>query len=300
MSVDTTSGPEAAPIPEAGPGSETARTGIWAAFRRHRLAMVALAVFVVLALIALFAPVLPFQDPNLQVLTDRLQGSSGSHLLGTDQLGRDQLARIVAATRISLWAALQATLVGIVLGVPVGLVAGLTGGRLDTVVSRVYDSVQSMPALILAIAIVAVFGRQLTPAMVAVGIAFSPTFYRVSRAVASTVSHETYVEASRSMGQGTAKIVFTHVLGNVAPSLIVQVSTTYAFGILAEAALSYLGLGVQPPSASLGSMMTSAAILLNTSPQLTVIPGLVIALLVLCISQVSYALEYVTSDEGMV
>jgi peptide/nickel transport system permease protein len=136
--------------------------------------------------------------------------------------------------------------------------------------------------------------------MIAVGVAFSPTFYRVTRAAASTVSRATYVEASRSMGQGTVRIVFTHVLGNVASTLIVQISTTFAFGILAEAALSYLGLGVQPPAASLGSMLTSAAILLDASPQLTILPGLVIVLLVLCVSQVSNALEYVTSDEGVV
>lgn len=274
-------------------------TGAWAAFTRHRVAAVALIVFVVIVLAALLAPLLPLPDPNIQVLTDRLQGPSGSHLIGTDELGRDELARILAATRISLWAALQATLVGMFVGIPAGLIMGLVGGRLDTVVSRVYDAVQSMPALILAIAIVAVFGRQLTPAMIAVGIAFGPTFYRVSRAAASTVSHETYVEASRSMGQSTTRIVFSHVLGNCMSNLVVQTSTAFAFGILAEAALSYLGLGVQPPSASLGSMLTSAANLLNTSPQLTIIPGLVIVLLVLCISQVSYALEFVTSDEGM-
>lgn len=276
-----------------------ASTGAWATFTRHRVAVVALVVFVVVVLAALLAPILPLPDPNAQVLTDRLQAPSGAHLLGTDELGRDQLARILAATRVSLGAALQATVVGMILGIPVGLVTGLVGGRLDAAVSRVYDAVQSMPALILAIAIVAVFGRELTPAMIAVGIAFAPTFYRVSRAAASTVSHETYVEASRSMGQSTTRIVFSHVLGNVMSNLIVQTSTTFAFGILAEAALSYLGLGVQPPSASLGSMLTSAANLLNTSAQLTIVPGLVIILLVLCISQVSYALEFVTSDEGM-
>jgi peptide/nickel transport system permease protein len=279
---------------------DSAGVTTWRAFARHRLSLLALVVFVVVVLAALTSPVLPLANPNTQVLTDRLQGPGWHHWLGTDELGRDELARILAATRISLWAALQATVVGVALGVPVGLVTGLVAGRLDTVVSRVFDAVQSMPELILAIASVAVFGRALTPAMIAVGVAFSPTFYRVTRAAASTVSRATYVEASRSMGQGTVRIVFTHVLGNVASTLIVQISTTFAFGILAEAALSYLGLGVQPPAASLGSMLTSAAILLDTSPQLTILPGLVIVLLVLCVSQVSNALEYVTSDEGMV
>ncbi|MCW2855321.1 MAG: dipeptide transport system permease protein DppC [Marmoricola sp.] len=275
----------------------SAGVGTWRSFARQRLGLVALIVFVFIVAATLLAPLLPLADPNAQVLIDRLQGPTWHHWLGTDELGRDELARLLAATRISLWAALQATVVGVALGVPIGLTTGLLGGRLDGVVSRLFDAVQSMPALMLAIASVAVFGRQLTPAMVAVGVAFSPTFYRVSRAAASTVSRETYVEASRSMGQRTTRIVFSHIIGNVASTLIVQISTTFAFGILAEAALSYLGLGVQPPAASLGSMLTSAAILLNTSPQLTLLPGLVIILLALCVSQVSNALEYLTSDE---
>jgi ABC-type dipeptide/oligopeptide/nickel transport system permease subunit len=182
-----------------------------------------------------------------------------------------------------------------VLGVPLGLATGFLGGWLDSVLSRAFDSLQSVPPLILAITTVAIFGRSLTPAMIAIGIVFSSTFYRVSRAAASTVAQETYVEASRAMGQRTHKIVLGHVVGNVSSPLIVQVSTTLAFGILAEAALSYLGLGVQPPSASLGSMLTSAANLLNGSPQLTIEPGLVIVLLVLCISLVGDALRDISS-----
>jgi len=273
------------------------RRSIWRAFARNRLSLSVLVLFVLIVLAAVFASVLPLHHPNAQSLADRLQSPSWKYPLGTDELGRDELARILAATRISLWAALQATAVGIVLGVPIGLVTGFVGGRLDSVLSRAFDTIQSIPPLILAIAIVAVLGRQLTPAMIAIGIVFSPTFYRVSRAAASTVANETYIEASRTMGQSTPRILLTHVLGNVAPALIVQTSTTFAFGILAEAALSYLGLGVQPPSASLGSMLTSAANLLNSSPLLTIEPGLMIVVLVLCISLVSDALRDLSSGE---
>jgi peptide/nickel transport system permease protein len=250
-------------------------------------------------LTSLLSPLLPLPAPNLVNLLVPLRGPSWGHLLGTDQLGRDELARILAATRISLWAALLATVTGVIIGVPLGLLTGFRGGRImDSVVSRTFDCLQSIPALILAIAIVAALGRQLTYAMIAVGIAFSPTFYRVSRAAAVTVASESYIEASRSMGQRTAKIVTTHVLGNVSAPLIALTSTTFAFGVLAEAALSYLGLGVQPPQASLGTMLSTAADLLNSSPQLTVEPGLMIMLLVLCISVIADALGDVTSGQG--
>jgi peptide/nickel transport system permease protein len=271
------------------------QTGIARAFFRRRLAVTALVVFGLVVMVALLAPILGLPDPNAQALTDRLQGPSWHHLLGTDELGRDEFVRILSATRVSLWATVQATLVGLVLGVPLGLITGYAGGWIDGVLSRTFDSIQSVPPLILAIAIVAIFGRSLTPAMIAIGIVFSPTFYRVSRAAASTVASETYVEASKAMGQRAYKIISGHVLGNVSSVLIVQTTTTLAFGILAEAALSYLGLGVQPPSASLGSMLTSAANLLNASPQLTIEPGLVIVLLVLCISLVGDALRDISS-----
>ena len=296
-------GVTAAPSPVAGTPADDSwqlgQAGTWRSFARHRAALVALVVLVLVVLTSLLAPLLELPAPNLVNLLVPLRGPSWGHLLGTDQLGRDELARILAATRISLWAALLATVTGVIIGVPLGLLTGFRGGRImDSVISRTFDCLQSIPALILAIAIVAALGRQLTYAMIAVGIAFSPTFYRVSRAAAVTVASESYIEASRSMGQRTAKIVTTHVLGNVSAPLIALTSTTFAFGILAEAALSYLGLGVQPPQASLGTMLSTAADLLNSSPQLTIEPGLMIMLLVLCISVIADALGDVTSGHG--
>jgi ABC-type dipeptide/oligopeptide/nickel transport system permease subunit len=278
-----------------GANDSSRRNSTWRAFRRRRLAFAGTSILFVIVVLAILDPVLPLHDPNLVNLNIPLRGPSWSHLLGTDQLGRDEFSRILSATRISLWAALQATVVGFFVGVPLGLSMGLRGGRIDSFVSRSFDSLQSIPPLILAIAIIAALGRELTPAMIAVGLVFSPTFYRVARASASTIANESYVEASRSMGQRTWKVVATHVVGNVSGPLIAQTSTAFAFGILAEAALSYLGLGVQPPEASLGSMLASSADLLNSSPQLTILPGLVIMFIVLCVSLSAGAIRDLTS-----
>jgi peptide/nickel transport system permease protein len=265
---------------------------------RNPVAVAALVVLVVLVLVSVVAALAPWRDPLAQALRERLQGPSLRHPLGSDELGRDQLVRLAGAAGVSLGAALVATVVGLVCGLPLGLLAGFTGGRLDGVLSRAFDALQSIPPLIFAIAVVAVLGRDLIPAMVAIGVVFSPTFFRVTRAATMTVARETYIEASRSMGGRTPRILAGHVLGNVGSAVIVQISTTLAFGILAEAALSFLGLGVQPPRASLGSMLTQAANLLNTAPQLAVEPGLVIVVLVLAITLVSDAFRDATAGEG--
>jgi peptide/nickel transport system permease protein len=295
MTVDTQRDTAA---PDTGALPVTADEGVLRTVLRNRVAVAALAVLVVLVLVSVLAALAPWRDPLAQALRERLQGPSPHHPLGTDELGRDQLVRLAGAAGVSLGAALVATVVGLVCGLPLGLLSGFTGGRLDGVLSRAFDALQSIPPLIFAIAVVAVLGRDLIPAMVAIGVVFSPTFYRVTRAATMTVARETYIEASRSMGGRTPRILAGHVLGNVGSAVIVQISTTLAFGILAEAALSFLGLGVQPPRASLGSMLTQAANLLNTAPQLAVEPGLVIVVLVLAITLVSDAFRDATAGEG--
>lgn len=297
MTTDMSALPETAE-PDVGTRPATDDDSVFRAFLRNRVAVAALVVLVVLVLVSAVAALAPWRDPLHQALRDRLQGPSLRYPLGTDELGRDQLVRLAGASGVSLGAALIATLVGLVCGLPLGLLSGFTGGRLDGVLSRGFDALQSIPPLIFAIAVVAVLGRELVPAMVAIGVVFAPTFYRVTRAAAMTVAGETYIEASRSMGGRTMRILTSHVLGNVASPVIVQISTTLAFGILAEAALSFLGLGVQPPRASLGSMLTQASNLLNTAPQLAVEPGLAIIVLVLAITLVSDAFRDATSGEG--
>jgi peptide/nickel transport system permease protein len=299
MSTDTSPRTDTSePEPQVGVATGAPDAGVLRAFLRHRPAVAALVVLAVLVVVAAIAAVAPWRDPLDQALRERLQGPGLRYPLGSDELGRDQFVRLAGAAGVSLGAAVVATVVGLVVGLPLGLLSGFTGGRLDSVLSRAFDALQSIPPLIFAIAVVAVLGRELVPAMVAIGIVFAPTFYRVTRAAAMTVARETYIEASRSMGGRTPWILTHHVLGNVASPVIVQISTTLAFGILAEAALSFLGLGVQPPQASLGSMLTQASNLLNTAPQLAIEPGLVIIVLVLAITLVSDAFRDVTSGEG--
>ncbi|QHE73308.1 ABC transporter permease [Rhodococcus sp. WAY2] len=239
-------------------------------FRRNRGAVVALVYILVLIVVAASAGLLPLQDPNIQVLGDRLQGPSAAHWLGTDPVGRDVFARLVFAARVTLLAAFQGLAVATVLGMPLGLLAGYAGGTTDSVLSRIADGLLSLPPLILALAIVGVAGPGLTNAMVAIGIVFAPRFYRVARSAAQTVAHETYIEAVRADGCSTPRILLRHVLPNASGPLLVQTSFTIGYVITAEASLSFIGLGVQIPTSSWGSMLREAFNVIHTAPALIV------------------------------
>ncbi|MDP9820843.1 ABC transporter permease [Nocardioides massiliensis] len=216
----------------------------------------ALAVLLLWAFVALLAPWLAPVDPIAQDLTARrLPPLSDGHLLGTDSLGRDTLSRLMYGARVAAQAALTSVAVGLLFGVPPGLVAGLLRGWWDAVLSRVADALLSFPPLLLALAIVGVMGPNLTNAMLAIGVVFVPRFYRVTRAATLAIREETYIEASRSIGTPTSWVLRHHVVPNVVSPLAVQISLALGFAILAESSLSFLGLGVQPPAASWGSML---------------------------------------------
>ena len=281
--------PPPAPLGSArgrGPGARFVRR-----FRRQRVAVVGLAFLVLVVVLALLAPVLAAQDPNAQVLRDRLQGPGGRHWLGTDDLGRDVLSRLLYAARVSLLAALEATVVAVALGVPLGLFAGYLGGWLDAVAGRAADAVMSVPALLLALAIVGVLEPNLTNAMVAIGVVYAPRFFRVVRASALVVRQETYIEAARSLGGSTPGILWGHVLPNVLSPLVVEVSIAMSFAMLAEAGLSFLGLGVQPPDASWGSMLGRSTRFMDQAAHLVLIPGTAIFLTVLAFNVVGDGLR---------
>ncbi|MCF7550523.1 ABC transporter permease [Pseudonocardia sp. WMMC193] len=263
------------------PPEPTARARFLRRFRRQIPAQLALGYLVLVVVVVALAPVLATHDPLAQNLTRVLQPPGDGHLLGTDDLGRDVLSRALHAGRISLVAAAQAVGVAVLLGVVPGLVAGYAGRRTDAVIMRVTDALMSFPPLILAIAFVGVLGPSLTNAMTVIGVIFAPRFVRLVRGTVISIREETYIEASRSIGTGTATVIRRHVLPNALSPLIVQISLTAAMAMLAEASLSFLGLGVQPPDASWGSMIERGFRYTASAPWLTVFPGLLIALTVL-------------------
>lgn len=263
------------------PPEPSARARFLRRFRRQRLALAALVYLVLVVLAAALAPLLATHDPLAQNLGSVLQQPGGGHVLGTDDLGRDVFSRALYAGRVSLIAAAQAVGVAVVLGVIPGLIAGYAGRKVDAVIMRLTDALMSFPPLILAIAFVGVLGPSLTNAMFVIGVIFAPRFVRLVRGTVLSIREETFVEASRSIGTPTPRVIARHVLPNALSPLIVQISLTAAMAMLAEASLSFLGLGVQPPDASWGSMIERGFRYTATAPWLTVFPGLLIALTVL-------------------
>jgi peptide/nickel transport system permease protein len=261
-------------------------------FRANRAATVALIFLALLLVLAVIGPTIAPHDPNQQDLVHSLLGPfSKGHVLGTDDLGRDVFSRLIVAARVAMSAAGQAVLIGLIIGVPPGLIAGYFGGWVDLLVMRVMDAVQSFPPLILAIAIVGILGPGLRNAMLAVGIVFAPNFLRIVRASVLEVREETFIEASKSIGTPPLRIIRKRILPNVLPSLLVQVSLAAGFSLLAEASLSFLGLGVQIPQASWGSMLGRGYQFLRRQPWLIAFPGITIALTVLAFNVVGDGLR---------
>jgi len=249
---------------------------------RSRVNLLCVGYLLLLVVVAVLAPLIAPHGPENQDLLNRFAPPfSPDHLMGTDQLGRDTLSRLMQATRVSLIAPLIAVGVGLVIGVPLGLLAGYLGGVFDWVVSRIADALIALPALVLALALVGVLGPSLVNAMVAVGIAYSPRLLRVVRSATLTVREETFIEASRVVGCSTPRLVFHHVLPNVRSPLLVQLTLMMGLSLLAEASLSFLGLGVQPPEASWGSMLRTAFENNFAGPWLAWFPGLAIVITVL-------------------
>jgi peptide/nickel transport system permease protein len=260
-------------------------------FLRHRLAVFGLAIILLFVLAAVAAPWLSPADPLATSWSAIRKAPSAAHLLGTDENGRDVLARVLYGARASLLAGVVSVLVAVALGVPVGLLAGLAGGWTDTVISRLADAMLSVPFLILAIALAAFLGPALENAMVAIAVTASPVFVRLARGMAMEVQATDWVEAARALGNPPWRLGLVHVLPNIVPPLLVQATLSIAEAIIAEASLSFLGLGQQPPAPSWGSMLNSAQRFLTQAPWLAIFPGLAIFLVVLAFNLVGDGLR---------
>jgi peptide/nickel transport system permease protein len=248
---------------------------------RRRGAMLGLVIVLFFVLLAVFASSIAPYDPIATSWSAVRKAPSAQYLFGTDEIGRDVLSRVVWGARASLMAGLVSVCISMALGVPIGLLAGYVGGWTDSLISRFTDAMLAVPFLILAIALAAFLGPSLSNAMIAIGVSATPVFIRLTRAQVLAVKVEDFVEAARAVGNPHWRIALRHILPNVLPPLIVQSTLAIAAAIIAEASLSFLGLGQQPPAPSWGSMLNTAKNYVDNSPWMAIWPGLSIFLLVL-------------------
>ncbi|SFR48028.1 peptide/nickel transport system permease protein [Marinobacter daqiaonensis] len=244
--------------------------------RRDKRGSASLLVLLVIIGIAVFAPWVAPYSPTEQDYSKMLMEPSAAHWLGTDDLGRDVLSRLIHGASKSVYAAFLAVGIALLIGVPVGLLAGFLGGWVDVCISRVIDTLLSFPAIVLAVAVTGAMGIGLTNAMVSVGIVFSPHIARLIRARTLVVREELYVDAARCFGASTTRLLVRHVTPNAIQPVIVQCTLLLAVALLAEASLSFLGLGVQPPEPSWGQMLARAYMYMEISPEQMYAPGLMI------------------------
>jgi peptide/nickel transport system permease protein len=253
----------------------------WRRFRRNKFAVAALVVVILLLLVAVFAPYLAPHDPNVQSLPDRRAVPGGKFLLGADEFGRDMLSRTIWGARVALRVGLISTGIGLVGGVAVGLVAGFVGGWVDEVLMRVMDILLAFPYLLLAIAVVSALGPGEFNTQLAIAVWTLPSFARLIRGSVISLKHREFVEAAKALGADTGRILWKHVLPNAISPIIVYGTLFIARAIMMEAALSFLGMGAQPPTASWGNMVSAGRNYLRTAPHISTVPGVAIALTVL-------------------
>ena len=258
---------------------------------RRPAAAAGLCVIVFFVALAVLAPLVSPYDPLATSWTAIRKPPSAAHWFGTDEIGRDVLARVIWGVRASLLAGVVSVLISLSFGVPIGLLAGYAGGKVDALISRLTDAVLACPFLILAIALAAFLGPSLTNAMIAIGVSATPVFVRLTRGQTLAIKAEEFVLAARAIGNPPWRVALAHVLPNVVPALIVQGTLAIAAAVIAEASLSFLGLGQQPPAPSWGSMLNTAKNYIDNAPWMAIWPGLSIFVLVLSFNLVGDGLR---------
>ncbi|NTF33541.1 ABC transporter permease [Rhizobium skierniewicense] len=252
---------------------KAAQSRAWKKMKRNRSAIAGLIIIAFFTLLAIAAPVLPLADPVATSWGAIRKAPSAAHWLGTDDIGRDVLSRMIWGAQASLMAGVVSVAIAVLLGVPFGLVSGYFGGWVDQVISRITEAFLAMPFLIMAIALAAFLGPSLTNAMIAIGLSAMPIFVRLTRSQVMAIKTEDYIEGARSIGLGHGDIMLRYILPNIVPPIIVQATLTVATAIIAEASLSFLGLGQQAPAPSWGSMLNVAKNFLTQAPWMAMWPG---------------------------
>ncbi|MBS4984990.1 ABC transporter permease [Hungatella hathewayi] len=259
---------------------------IWQRLVRNKMAMLGLAILIILVLAAIFADVIADYDTKVvtQNIAERLQGPSAAHWFGTDEFGRDIFARLVHGSRVSLVVGIISVSVSLIIGGSLGAFAGFYGGKVDNIIMRIMDIFLAVPSILLAITIVAALGTSLFNVMLAIGISGMPSFARIVRAAVMSVKDQEFVESSRAIGANSVTIIFREILPNCMAPIIVQATLAVAGAILSTASLSFIGLGVQPPSPEWGAMLSGGRNYLRDAIHLTLFPGLAIVITILALN----------------
>jgi peptide/nickel transport system permease protein len=289
----------AAVLPETIAGRRAPSTvGFRDRLRGHEAFLAGLAIIGLLAIVSILAPVLAPYDPTAIHASDGLNPPSSTYLLGTDNLGRDILSRIIYAARTSLFVALGSVLVAGAIGVPLGLIAGYAAGKIDSVIMRVLDAILAFPVILLAILVVATLGTQTINLILTIGFVFIPYFTRLVRGNVLTLKEREFVAASRASGADDGYLVTRVILPNILSPIVVQASLTMSLAVLIEAALSFLGLGVQEPTPAWGSMLQNSQLYLHEAPWFVFSPGICIFVSVLAFNLIGDGLRDLLDVSG--
>ncbi len=276
MSVELETEFKAATVEKTSPWQE-----FWKVFSRNKTAMLGLIILSLLVFVALFGHWLSPYDYRTSSMPESLQPPSAAHWLGTDELGRDMLSRIIYGAHVSLRVGLEAVLISLLLGITIGASAGYYGGKVDQLLMRLMDIMLAFPSLLLAIAFMAVLGRGIDNAIIAIGIVAIPEYARIVRGSVLSVKENDYVQAARALGNNDFQVIAHHVLPNVMAPIIVRATLGISGAILEAAALGFLGLGVQPPEAEWGAMLGSGRSAIFSAPHIVTFPGIAITITVL-------------------
>ena len=263
------------------PKKQTRLHEIWVQLKRNKLAVVSMFVLIALVLMAILAPVLAPYYYDEQNVVNKYAGSSSEHLLGTDKLGRDILSRLIYGSRASLTMGIVAVLIGGVIGIIIGSISGYYGSWVDNLMMRLLDIYQAIPMFLLCVALAAILGASLRNAIIALGLGIVPGYARIMRASVMTVRETEYIESAKSINCSTFRIILKHIIPNAIGPMIVQLTMGVGSCILSGAALSYIGLGVQPPTPEWGSMISEARAVMRQYPTHAIYPGICIMIAVL-------------------